>query len=165
MQSRLWQKLRTLIFFWLFLDMTKNKNELRGWICGCSSSKPWKSDTKMIWGGPIFSWAARWWWWQRMIIGDNLVSPMNSPRLNPDANATALKPCRIFTGPRHQVVWAPGGSPRPLLLATFVFWQNRNFWVFSWNYWSSEILFLDGPFSSRILTPVVNSPIIIKHAK
>jgi hypothetical protein len=23
--------------------------------------------------------------------------------------------------PRHQVVWAPGGSPRPLILATSVF--------------------------------------------
>jgi hypothetical protein len=28
-QSRLWQKLRTLIFFWLFLDRTENKNELQ----------------------------------------------------------------------------------------------------------------------------------------
>jgi hypothetical protein len=35
--------------------------------------------------------------------------------------------------PRHGVVWAPGGSPCPLLLATFVFWPNRNFWVFSEN--------------------------------
>jgi hypothetical protein len=26
-------------------------------------------------------------------------------------------------------------------------------------------LYLDGPFSSRILTPTVNSPIIIQHAK
>jgi hypothetical protein len=26
-------------------------------------------------------------------------------------------------------------------------------------------LYLDSPFSSRILTPAVNSPIIIKHAK
>jgi hypothetical protein len=26
-------------------------------------------------------------------------------------------------------------------------------------------LYLDGPFSSRILTLAVNSPIIIKHAK
>jgi hypothetical protein len=30
-QSRLWQKLRTLnFFFWLFLDRTENKNELQG---------------------------------------------------------------------------------------------------------------------------------------
>jgi hypothetical protein len=29
-QSRLWQKLRTLNFFWLFLDRTENKNELQG---------------------------------------------------------------------------------------------------------------------------------------
>jgi hypothetical protein len=36
-------------------------------------------------------------------------------------------------GPLHGVVWAPGGSPCPLLLATFVFWPNRNFWVFSEN--------------------------------
>jgi hypothetical protein len=27
--------------------------------------------------------------------GDNLVSPMNSPRLSPDANATALNPLDI----------------------------------------------------------------------
>jgi hypothetical protein len=31
----------------------------------------------------------------------------------------------LRAGPRHQVVWAPGGSPRPLLLATSVFWRNR----------------------------------------
>jgi hypothetical protein len=72
---------------------------------------------------------------------------------------------RPRAGPRHQVVWAPGGSPRPLLLDTSVFQQNMNFGVFSWNCWSSEIWCLDGPFSSRILTPTVNSPIIIKHAK
>jgi hypothetical protein len=63
------------------------------------------------------------------------------------------------------LVWAPGGSPRPLLPATSIIWWNRNFWVFSWNCWSSEILYPDSPFSSRILTPAVNSPIIIKHAK
>jgi hypothetical protein len=68
-------------------------------------------------------------------------------------------------GPHQGVVWAPGGSSRPLLLATSVFWPNRNFWVFSDNFWSLEILYLDSPFSSRILTPAVNSPIIIKHAK
>jgi hypothetical protein len=28
-------------------------------------------------------------------IGDNLVSPMNSPRLSPDANAIALNPMDI----------------------------------------------------------------------
>jgi hypothetical protein len=28
-------------------------------------------------------------------VGDNLVSPMNSPRLSPDANATALNPLDI----------------------------------------------------------------------
>jgi hypothetical protein len=72
---------------------------------------------------------------------------------------------RPRAGPRHQVVWAPGGSLLPLLLATFVFQQNMNFWIFSWKCWSSKILYLDSPFSSRILTPVVNSPIIIKHAK
>jgi hypothetical protein len=68
-------------------------------------------------------------------------------------------------GLRHQVVWAPSGSPRPLLLATSVFRWNMNFSLFSWNCWSSEIWCLDGPFSSRILTPAVNSPIIIKHVK
>jgi hypothetical protein len=67
--------------------------------------------------------------------------------------------------PRHGVVWAPGGSPHPLLLATSVFWPNRNFWVFFENCRSSEIWCLDSPFSNRILTPAVNSPIIIKHAK
>jgi hypothetical protein len=36
-------------------------------------------------------------------------------------------------GSRLGVVWAPGGSPGPFLLATSVFWQNRNFWVFSEN--------------------------------
>jgi hypothetical protein len=40
-----------------------------------------------------------------------------------------------------------------------------NFWIFSWKCWSSEILYIDGPFSSRILTPAVNPPIIINHAK
>jgi hypothetical protein len=29
------------------------------------------------------------------------------------------------------VVWAPGGSLCTLLLATSIFWRNRNFWVFS----------------------------------
>jgi hypothetical protein len=41
---------------------------------------------------------------------------------------------RPMAGPCHGVVWPPGDSPRPLLLATFVFWPNRNFWVFSENY-------------------------------
>jgi hypothetical protein len=68
-------------------------------------------------------------------------------------------------GPRHLLVWAPGCSPRSLLLATFVFWWNMNFWVFCWNCWSLEIWYLDGPFSSRILTPAASSPIIIKHVK
>jgi hypothetical protein len=40
-----------------------------------------------------------------------------------------------------------------------------NFWVFSWNCWSSKIWCLDGPFSSRILTLAASSPIIIKHVK
>jgi hypothetical protein len=68
---------------------------------------------------------------------------------------------RPRASPRHGVVWAPGGSPRPLLLATFVFWPNRNFWVFSESCWSSEIWCLNSPFSSRILTLEVNYPIII----
>jgi hypothetical protein len=59
-------------------------------------------------------------------------------------------------GPHHMVVWAPGGSPCPLLLATSVFRWNMNFWVFPWNCRSSEIWCLDGPFSSRILTPAVS---------
>jgi hypothetical protein len=44
---------------------------------------------------------------------------------------------RPRAGSRHQVVWGPGGSPRPLLMATSVFRWNMNFWVFSWNCWSS----------------------------
>jgi hypothetical protein len=68
-------------------------------------------------------------------------------------------------GPCQGVVWAPGGSPRPLLVATSVFLPNRNLSVFSDNFWSSKILYLDSPFSRRILTLAVNSPIIIKHAK
>jgi hypothetical protein len=63
------------------------------------------------------------------------------------------------------VVWAPDGSPRPLLLATSIFRWNMNFWVFSWNCWSLEIWCLDSPFSRRILTLAVSSPIIIKHVK
>jgi hypothetical protein len=61
-------------------------------------------------------------------------------------------------GWRRLVVWAPGGSPHPLLLATSVFWWNMNFWVFSWNWWSSEIWCLDGPFSSKILAPPLTIP-------
>jgi hypothetical protein len=72
---------------------------------------------------------------------------------------------RPRASPRHQVVWAPGGSPHPLLLATSFFRRNMNIWVFSWNCWSSELCCLDGPFSSIILTLVVSSPIIIKHVK
>jgi hypothetical protein len=34
---------------------------------------------------------------------------------------------RPRAGPCHQVLWAPGGSPRPLLLATSIFWRNMNF--------------------------------------
>ena len=68
-------------------------------------------------------------------------------------------------GPRLGVVWAPCGPPPALLLAPGVFWQYMTFCIFSGNYRSSEILYLDGPFSSRILTPAVNSPIIMKHAK
>jgi hypothetical protein len=44
---------------------------------------------------------------------------------------------RPRAGPRQLLVWAPGCSPRPLLLATSVLRWNINFWVFSWNCWSS----------------------------
>jgi hypothetical protein len=44
---------------------------------------------------------------------------------------------RPRAGPRQQLVWAPGGLLRPLFLATSIFQQNMNFWVFSWNCWSS----------------------------
>jgi hypothetical protein len=86
-----------------------------------------------------------------------------------DARVGPGRPHHLVARPRPRlcqgVVWAPGGSPRPLLLATSVFWRNMNFWVFSWNCWSSEIWYLGGLFSSRILTLAVNSPIIIKHVK
>jgi hypothetical protein len=59
----------------------------------------------------------------------------------------------------------PCCSSRLLLLATFVFWYYRNFWVFLWNCWSSDLWCLDGPFSSRILTPAASPPMIIKHVK
>jgi hypothetical protein len=81
------------------------------------------TSSQMIWGGPIFSWATRW-WWQRMNVGDNLVSPMNSPRLNPDGNATALKPCRIFMTPQ---TCARSQRPRNgSLQSTNSQWNNRS---------------------------------------
>jgi hypothetical protein len=40
-----------------------------------------------------------------------------------------------------------------------------NFWYFSGISRSSETWYLDGPFSSRILTPAANPPMIIKHVK
>ena len=68
-------------------------------------------------------------------------------------------------GPRRPMRGAHGGPPRLLLLATSVFWKNRIFHIISVNCCSSEIWCPDGAFSSRILTPVYNSPMIMKHAK
>jgi hypothetical protein len=72
---------------------------------------------------------------------------------------------QLGVGLHHLVVSPPCCSSRLLLLATFVFWYYMNFWVFLQNCWSSEIPCLDGSFSSRILTLVVSSPMIIKHVK
>jgi hypothetical protein len=55
MQSRLWQKLRTLIFVWLFLDRPKNKNESTGMDLWMLTEETLESDTKMIRDAPIFS--------------------------------------------------------------------------------------------------------------
>jgi hypothetical protein len=60
-------------------------------------------------------------------------------------------------GPRPLWVSPPCCSSRLLLLAIFVIRYYMNFFVFLWNCWSSEIWCLDGPFSSRILTPAANS--------
>jgi hypothetical protein len=62
------------------------------------------------------------------------------------------RPARLGVDPRPLWVSPPCCSSRLLLLATFVFWYYKNFWVFLWNSWSSEIWCLDSPFSSRILT-------------
>jgi hypothetical protein len=40
-----------------------------------------------------------------------------------------------------------------------------NFWVFFWNFLIFKIWSLDGPFSSRILTPAATPPMIIKHVE
>jgi hypothetical protein len=72
---------------------------------------------------------------------------------------------RPGVGLRPLVVSPPCCSSRLLLLATFIFWYYMNYWVSLWNYWSLEIWFLDGPFSSRILTPAASPPMIIKHVK
>ena len=41
-------------FLWLFLDR-KHSQLNYGVDCGWLTEENWKSDTKMIWGGPIFS--------------------------------------------------------------------------------------------------------------
>ena len=53
MQSKAMANSRPSIFG--FFCIGRKTVNLRGWICGCSPSKRWKSDTKMIRGGPIFS--------------------------------------------------------------------------------------------------------------
>ena len=73
-------------------------------VVDCSPSKRWSSDTKMIWGGPIFSMscgngdegAAM----MMMIVGeDNSYVVENSPGCSPAANATILQPLWIFATP------------------------------------------------------------------
>jgi hypothetical protein len=68
--------------------------------------------------------------------------------------------------------WAapPGGEAAlwPLLPPPSGFFSlliKYNFLVFSGIFLIFEIWCLDGPFSSRILTPGANPPMIIKHAK
>jgi hypothetical protein len=68
-------------------------------------------------------------------------------------------------GLRHQVVSPPCCSFLLLLLATFVFWYYMNSEYFSRIVDLQKIWCLDGPFSSRILTLPVSSPMIIKHVK
>ena len=44
--------------FFVFLALygwDQTLKRIYGWICGCLPREHWKSDTKMIWGGPIFS--------------------------------------------------------------------------------------------------------------
>ena len=68
-------------------------------------------------------------------------------------------------GPRRPMVWAHPGSTWLLLLASFVILKNRIFGIISFQSWSSEILRSDGAFSSRILAPVLDPPMMMKHAK
>ena len=57
--------------------------------CGCLPRKHWKSDTKMIWGGPIFSVSVV---EIDDVDEDNLWDADELSWLNPDANAKALNP-------------------------------------------------------------------------
>ena len=56
-----------------------------------------ESDTKMIWGGPIFSVSGKgddgYGDEHDELEGDNLCDTTNLARSIPDANATALSPC------------------------------------------------------------------------
>ena len=61
-------------------------------VMDCSLSKLWKSDTKMIWGGPIFSVSCD---GDEVVMMISSLAMWNSPRLIPDANATALDPLDI----------------------------------------------------------------------
>jgi hypothetical protein len=63
------------------------------------------------------------------------------------------------------MVRLPCGLSRLLLLASLVFWENIIFWYFSRIFLIFKIWCLDGHFSSRILTPAANPPMIIKHVK
>jgi hypothetical protein len=107
-------------FFWIGL---KTKQMTR-WIRGRSPSKPWKSDTKMIWGGPIFLWAMQWWWWQRMIqLGINWCHRWTL-LVEPCCQCNSPQPCRIFTTPH-----TCAHSRRPWngnLQSTDSQWKNRS---------------------------------------
>jgi hypothetical protein len=64
----------------------------------------------------------------------------------------------------------PGGKPTLWLLSLppsgfFNLLAKYNFVVFFWNFLIFQKWCLDGPFSSRILTPAANLPMIIEHVK
>ena len=75
------------------------------------------------------------------------------------------KAARPGQGPRRPVRGAHGGPPRLLLLALGIFSKNKIFHITFVNCWSFAIMHSDNAFSSRILPPVRDLQIIMKHAK
>jgi hypothetical protein len=108
-------------------------------VAGLSLMPPW-----LRFSGMTIYCKGRWQWWARVA--------------SPQADVARVGPRPLWVSPSCC-------SSHLLLLATFILWYYRNFWVFLWNCWSSEIWCLDGPFSSRILTPAANPLMIIKHVK
>ena len=68
--------------------------------------------------------------------------------------------------PARAMGWCgpPVAHHRPLL-ASFLFWKNRIFHIFSWIFWYSWILPPNSTFSIRILNAAVHAPKVINHAK